>query len=452
MQMKKIALGLIIFLSYASFIVHAADNVVHSLNSDKICTPMISPRSVSQVLPGNIQWRDISNIISSDNKEAMLDTHSKNDIRDIDAKLVLSDGRLGSQNLSHGDSWGQTSEYVSYGGDLWKENLTPADINDPDFGFALQVGGGVSSYVLKSTDFGFAIPANASIAGITADVKRYEAMNQSEEGAVAHVDHVRMSVCYNLPQVKKNETNPILMITMGELNKFHVAPGELLVFPMTLARSNAEELPDITMQYQVRDHDVVILQTQGPTNSTQSILIPKNLRPGVYQVVGSFTYSGKAVTDILNFQFTVENKIAGFFVSQLIYIGGFVAGILLIIVIVIFLSKKKNVYDYADIQEDQRVYYEIINDMMTQMHDSIGDRAYKMADAIAGLSVDKTTGKILNITKDPSEVVSVLFIRYQNVFKKKLKIKARSGDSKLGDNATSVEENLDKYEKYFRKK
>jgi hypothetical protein len=153
----------------------------------------------------------------------------------------------------------------------------------------------------------------------------------------------------------------------------------------------------------------------------------------------------------------VEPKIAGIFMKDLILYGGL--GICLCIVLgrrlfktLYSKSTPSPLYNFDAIPESDRVYYEIISDMITQMHDTIGDKAYQMANAITGLSVDVQTGKILRTTKDPSEIVSVLYIRYQNVFKRKLNISARSESKKIDNNAKDVEKNLDEFEKYFHKK
>lgn len=59
---------------------------------------------------------------------------------DQNVRIIKSDGTLGSENKAQvGTNWTNPGGYVSYGGasDLWSESWTPADINDADFGIAL---------------------------------------------------------------------------------------------------------------------------------------------------------------------------------------------------------------------------------------------------------------------------------------------------------------------------
>lgn len=58
-------------------------------------------------------------------------------IRDNEVKLI-KDGVITGANKALPGDWGSTDAYRSYGGvaDLWSTTLTPADVNDPDFGIA----------------------------------------------------------------------------------------------------------------------------------------------------------------------------------------------------------------------------------------------------------------------------------------------------------------------------
>jgi hypothetical protein len=87
-------------------------------------------------------------------------------------------GVIGGTDKSTGALQPGTLSYVTYGGssDLWGQTWTPADINASDFGlaFATQIGGKdgttISNY-LKITGFSFTVPSDATITGITAEVK-----------------------------------------------------------------------------------------------------------------------------------------------------------------------------------------------------------------------------------------------------------------------------------------
>ncbi len=67
-------------------------------------------------------------------------------VTDNSVRIIKPDGSLGATEKSTGASWGNadTDTYDSYGGaaDLWGETWTVADIQDPDFGFAISANTG----------------------------------------------------------------------------------------------------------------------------------------------------------------------------------------------------------------------------------------------------------------------------------------------------------------------
>lgn len=459
--MKKIVFGLVIFLSFCTVYTYASDfgDIAYTSTSEKnvLCSSSASPGVVIQTPPGNIDWGALQNTQSADGAEASLDVHSNTRIKDAAARLILSDGSIGLEDKSDKNDWTEASRYVSYGGDTWGVKLSPQDVNDPRFGFMFRIGGGImNSNFLKATKFDFHIPPESTISSVTVEVKRREA------GSVGYVDHIKMTVCYSMPGAQKELTLPLIFSIAGTVPTIRIAPGDELVLPVSLQGAGVEGMPDVTVLYQIRRGDeLLITETDSVTGTgglrrEKKINLPKNFAQGIYTASGSVLYSGKTIADVLKLQFVVENKFAGFFVSQLLS----TVNILLLFVVILVLfnkffvlkSRKVIPYDYTSIPESERVYYEMISDMIIQIHDSIGDKAYKMANAIPGLSVDSESGKIMRIAKDPSEVMSVLFIKYQTVFKKKLNIKARSTNKKVEDKALAVEKNLDEFEKYFGKK
>ena len=61
-------------------------------------------------------------------------------IKDVEAKIVKSDGSLGTENKADlVTEWPQADAYRTYGGDgdLWSETWSSSDINDPDFGVVI---------------------------------------------------------------------------------------------------------------------------------------------------------------------------------------------------------------------------------------------------------------------------------------------------------------------------
>jgi len=458
--MKKIVVGFIIYFCFSS-IAHAANfgEMATSTSTavDLGCTKATSPATVMQSAPGNIVWINPNNIAAEDGIEASLDSHSAKDLKDVSARLILADGTIGLVDKSNTDKWTVVSHNVSYGSDIWGVNLTSKDINDPHFGFAFQIGSGITnSYVLKATNFGFHIPSPSTVTGVIVEVKRREAMSSGQ--MIGYVDQIRMSICYKPSIVATVDRLPIILAKVGSLENIRVAPGEFLSIPMTLQVMTTMPISDAAMVYQIRSNNRILIKEIDDIKTlkaVKTIQIPNTVAPGIYEATATFLYEEKPVANMLNFHFTVENKIAGVFVSQLMYSGVMLFLFCMVVTIAIYLfsfRRKKASTDYSNISEPDREYYEIISDMLTQMHDSIGDKAYKMVEGIAGLTVDKTNGRIVTISKDPSEVASVLYIKYQNVFKKKLKIATRSHNKKTTDNALTIENNLGKFEKYFSKK
>ncbi len=330
-----------------------------------VCTEPLSPKSIEETSPGSSRWETIENVREEDGKMAIFDNHSTNQIKDIAVKLVLADGSIGSEGKTISNRWTDTPKYVAYGNDLWDTNLNPKDVNNANFGVGIQVGGGmIDSFMLKVTNFGFQIPLDATISGITAEIKRHNTIGTANGGSTyGYVDHVRMTICY-IPPLEVD-----------------ITPVKSLIQPSPEAKPN------------------------------KMFSLSRNLKQLIYLIL----LSGVSYALFLAF-------------------------------------KKLAIHNYSNVPDENRAYYETISDMITQMHNSIGDSAFKIADAVGGLAVDRKNGRVLNITKNPDEVISALFIRYENAYKKKLKVDVRPSSKKTKDKLSSAKNAIDKYEKYFRKK
>ena len=83
--------------------------------------------------------------------------------------------------------------------DLWDESWEYTDINDANFGVVLQVqehgGTYTTSYYLKATNFGFAIPEGNTINGIVVEILARNKQTGASEYTAA-VDHIRITVYY----------------------------------------------------------------------------------------------------------------------------------------------------------------------------------------------------------------------------------------------------------------
>ena len=252
--------------------------------------------------------------------------------------------------------------------------------------------------------------------------------------------------------------------TSSYLVSSRVAPGELLPLTVKLLNFGSNKKVDVTITYQVIDSNGDVRVTQTETVAVQTtasfikyIQLPYSLTPGEYIATSSILYDGQQVPATSNFTFTIENKIAGLFVSQAITYGEFTLAVALFFAIVArFIIRARNsrlrIHDYSKIQKPARMFYEIISDTISQMHSSVGDKAYEMASTIEGLYIDRDNGEVLRITKDPSEIISVLLIRYETTFGRKLGITARDEDKEIAKKLLPVESNMSEIEKFFVKK
>ncbi len=127
---------------------------------------------------------------------------------DAIVKLIKGGSIVGTDNSSLA-AWPTTFAAATYGGDLWGTTLTPADVNAADFGVNIQaqITGNTSAFVdairvrvnytttsttafrsnthfLEASDFGFAIPDEAAIQGITVEIERHASDNTGDDFVV----------------------------------------------------------------------------------------------------------------------------------------------------------------------------------------------------------------------------------------------------------------------------
>jgi len=143
---------------------------------------------------GTVAWANPDNAKISNDAYATLDDNA-NSYDEYIIKLVKN-GNIEGDDKSTFATLPIVDTYIPYGGsaDLWGLVLTPADINAVDFGAVFSVSGVHFSHYLKATNFGFAIPANATINGILLEVEqKHIAFDR-----IAYVDHIRITVYYTV--------------------------------------------------------------------------------------------------------------------------------------------------------------------------------------------------------------------------------------------------------------
>jgi len=244
---------------------------------------------------------------------------------------------------------------------------------------------------------------------------------------------------------------------------YKVAPGEFLPISVKLINFGAGRRVDVDVDYQILDSNNVVVFSQSETVAVETtasfvknIQIPLDLPPGKYIASSKITYEGQEVPATSKFEFTVERKIAGIFISQFIL---YVTVTILIGIAFAVLSRliikrrasRLNPHEYSDVPKEERLFYEIISDIIMQMRYRAGDRAIEIAGNIEGLIISKENGRVLKINKDPAEIVAVLILQYQKSFGKKMVFSPRESDKEARELLRPVEKNLDIIKKYFDK-
>ena len=262
------------------------------------------------------------------------------------------------------------------------------------------------------------------------------------------------------PQVLAEEPETTGVKTSGASLVSRVAPGEFLPISVKLVNFGKGQRVDVTINYQILcSHDKVVLSetetvaVETTASFVKNIQIPHNLLPGKYTASSNIIYEGQEVPATSKFQFTVERKIAGIFVSRLTLYGiitifiGIVFAVISRLLIRRRFSRVKP-YEYPKVPKKDRIFYEIISDIIMHMRSHIGDKAIELAGTIDGLIV-KENGSILEINKDPAEITALLMIKYQKNLCRKVSILPRRTDKETKKCLCSVDKNLDIIKKYF---
>jgi len=250
--------------------------------------------------------------------------------------------------------------------------------------------------------------------------------------------------------------------TSGEGLISKLAPGEILPISVKLINFGGGRRVDVTINYQILDSNNVVVLTESETVAVETtasfvknIQIPYNLSPGRYTAFSNIIYEGQEVPAASKFQFAVERKIAGIFVSQII-LYGFITGLVGIAFAVLsrLIIKRRasrlTPHEYSDVPKEERLFYEIISDAIMQMRYRAGDKAIEIASNIDGLVLEEESGKVLEINKDPAEIIALLILQYQKQIGKKTKVLPRKIDKETKDSLRPVEKHLDIIKKYFR--
>lgn len=210
-----------------------------------------------------------------------------------------------------------------------------------------------------------------------------------------------------------------------------IAPGESLPLTVRLSNFGSNERVDVTIRYEILDAKESVIITQTETVAVQTsasfikqIPLPSSISPGLYTARTSIIYNAQRVPATATQQFTVERKLFGIFVSDLLtYVAILCIALLLLFLLILLLRRyrKQSIFaplNYSHIPQGERVYYEIISDAIQQMRYHEGDAAVKLVSDIPGLTIDGESGKVIALTKNPSGIIATIVARYESTFGK----------------------------------
>ena len=224
----------------------------------------------------------------------------------------------------------------------------------------------------------------------------------------------------------------------SESDSSKIAPGEVLPVSVKLVNFGSQQRVDVIITYIIFDKNGNHIYSDSETvavDTTASFIkkiqLPENIKPGAYTVETSMQYPYQVAPAVSKFQIIVEEKIAGFFISDLILYGIILAIIIIIaIVLTYFLSRKKpefniDYHDYSDKPKEKMIYYEILSDIIAEMRLRVGDDALKIAEDIPGLSINAKTGLVLDIKEESAKIIALLIARYEKILGQKVSFSLR---------------------------
>ena len=208
-----------------------------------------------------------------------------------------------------------------------------------------------------------------------------------------------------------------------------VAPGELLPLTIRLDNTGTTTSANVSIRYDVVDASGAIIATTIESTVVRTsedflaqISLPPTVAPGDYTVRITATYSGGKAPATATQAFTVEDKVLGFFASDfnqgLIF---FLAGALIVLLAALLNERRLHhrtypTFRYPQIPAEQRMYYEMLSDIIQQVRQQEGDRALELVADIPGLTIETATGRVLSITGKPSAIIAAVVAGYEKKF------------------------------------
>jgi hypothetical protein len=221
--------------------------------------------------------------------------------------------------------------------------------------------------------------------------------------------------------------------TATQVSPPRIAPGESMPVSVKLTNFGSSARTDVVVTYAVVSSDGTIVSTENETYAVETtasflhtLTLSSDIRPGQYSVKVSIAYTDQKSPAVASYPFTVERKVVGIFLSDLVLYGliAFAAAALMLGSVWLVRRKRGSEIseDYSDVPRGVRVYYEIIGDTIRAMRAHEGDKALSMVAEIPGLTVNADTGHVLHITGEPASVVAALIAGYEKQFGKRINL------------------------------
>lgn len=150
---------------------------------------------------GSTTWSDPENAILNDGNRASGNNISVPDVGIVRQARVMLDGTIQTSNLAADENITGTNMVYGSAGNLWGATLTPAVVENVDFGLAIAFGKNVGGVKTTETDFlvvrdfDFDLPYDASISGLEGD---FETVQTNLGGGVTNqgIDVIQATLYY----------------------------------------------------------------------------------------------------------------------------------------------------------------------------------------------------------------------------------------------------------------
>lgn len=243
----------------------------------------------------------------------------------------------------------------------------------------------------------------------------------------------------------------------------NVSAGERLYFNVDIKYPENTSRKDLRLNYEILKDGKIIAQSNNlkaietQLSFADFIVIPENATDGLYFIkakVSDYENFNKEVSASFNIVKPAGIQIKGYFLIT--FIAVIFIGVILFI-IQIYTTKKVGrtgrfaPHEYPNLPKRERLFYEIISDLIMQAHYRIGDKALELSGKIDGLIIDKENGRILEINRDPSEIIAMLVLEYERHFGAELKFMPRKIDKEIQEYLKPVNKNLEIINRYFKK-